>query len=473
MPRMMRSPVRGRATTPRAPRRPRGASSRPDFLRLAIAALVVMVVSRVQDLIGPLASLRPGLLLLVSSMGFVATHPQAIVRTNVLRHWWVRLILAVVIQAILSVPFGISLGSAAKFVLNSYSTVLVLVGLTVLASRTTSDLKIFLIAFLVGLAALAFQTNFYFKLTSGEGLARLSHLFAFDANDVGLIYVTGVPLLVALVTVWKGPAKPALLLLIAAVGIGIARTGSRGAFLALVIAGGTMLLFDRAVAAVHRLALAGALVVGLLIAAPPGYFEQMLSIKDPTQDYNWTEPYGRKEIAKRGIGYMLTHPFFGVGISNFNKAECTISPRVKADPSGVDQMKCAAPHNTWVQVGAELGVPGLILWVLLLFVPMLRLFSLSRRLPLSWRKGDEEQRFLFACASALPISLLGFIVASTFLTFAWFDLPYLLIVWSGTTWLLARRRMHADRAMVAGPRGESRNSRRDSAPQSQLSSRLP
>lgn len=423
---------------------------RPDFLRLSLALLIVMVVSRVHQIFPPLAALRPGLLLSVSSAAYAFATPRALVRGNVLRHWWTRCIAFVVVQAALSGLFGISVGNSGKFMLLAFSTVLLLAGLLILAMRTTTDLVFFVAAFLAGEAALAYQTNFMFKLSTGSGLSRLAELFAFDANDVGLIFVIAVPLVASLIPVWRGRTKAALLLLLAAIGVGVARTGSRGAFLALVVVGAVMLLTNRSVAAVHRFAFAGAVAVSLLVAAPPGYFDQMMSISDPTTDYNWTSPYGRREIAKRGIGYMLAYPIFGVGVNNFRKAECTISPRVQLEQEGDGMAHCAAPHNTWVQVGAELGFPGLLAWVVMLMLPMVKLYRLSRRLPLAWRRGDEEQRFLFACANALPLSILAFAVASSFLTFAWLDIPYLLVIFAGYTWYFARRRLMADARVRSG-----------------------
>ena len=419
-----------------------------DVLRISVSILIVMVVSRVHQIFHGLAALRPALLVSLVAIGYAVAVRSALTRENVLKQWWTRVILAVVIQAQLSVLFGISTGNSGKFVLLAYSTVLMLMGLIVYSMRSWQDLVTFVVAFMFGLGALAYQTNFMFKLTTGSGLSRLNDMFAFDANDVGLIFVTGVPLVSALVTVWSGYKKPLLLVLLAAIGVGIARTGSRGAFLALVVSGAALLLFNRGVPTRHRLVFAAAVVVALFIAAPPGYFDQMMSIKDPKSDYNWTSPYGRREIAKRGIGYMIGHPIFGIGINNFRKAECTISPRVFETSGGEGLAHCAAPHNTWVQVGAELGIPGLILWFVMLAYPMTKLFRLSRKLPLAWRRGDTEQRFLFACAGALPISILAFMIASSFLTFAWIDLPYLLVIFAGSTWLFARRRLARDDVAV-------------------------
>lgn len=422
--------------------RPYESASSLDVLRLALGLLIVMVVSRVHQTIPALAPFRPGLVLVMAAVAYAFLRPRVLVQENVFRYWWTRWIAFLVIQACFSVAFGISIGGSGKFFLQAYSTVLILAGLIIFATRTTRDLIVFVTAYLIGIAALTWQTNFLFKLSSGAGLARLAELYTFDANDVGLIFVTAFPIAVALYPVWSGWRRWSIALLIVAIGVGIARSGSRGAFLALVVSGALMLVLSRGVPASKRIALTAAILFALVVAAPPGYFKQMNTIVNPTTDYNWTSPTGRRAVTKRGFGYMMSYPLFGVGISNFNKAECTLSERLVQESRGVG-IRCTAPHSTWVQVGAELGIPGLVIWFTLLALPIVRLLRLSRRLPIGWLKGDPEQRFLFACASSLPISLIGFMVASTFLTFAWLDLPYLLIIFSGSTWLFTMRRLGA------------------------------
>ena len=48
-------------------------------------------------------------------------------------------------------------------------------------------------------------------------------------------------------------------------------------------------------------------------------------ILSPEEDYNWSSATGRLPIAKRGLGYMMDHPFLGIGLHNFERAEGTIS----------------------------------------------------------------------------------------------------------------------------------------------------
>lgn len=413
-------------------------------LQFLVGALIVLVISRFHQNYPFLAKLRPAMVLAGLAVLYGLANPKSIRTQGVTRSWWFRLIFLIVAQAMLSVPFGISMGNSGKFILYAYSTVVVLALFAILATRSTLDLQLFVNAYLIGAGGLAWLSIFVFKLQHGPGLSRLANLPAYDANDVGLVLVTALPLAVTLLVSARGRARWLIIVLLAGLGIAIARTGSRGGFLALLVVGLAILLLVRGVSLLRKGLAAGVVAGGLVLAAPPGYFDQMKTMLYPKQDYNWTEPTGRREVTKRGIGYMLAYPAFGVGIDNFSKAECTISPRLNTE-GPAKGIRCTAPHNTWIEVGAELGVPGLLLWLLMLSIPLVKLLGLSRRLPEEWLKGDPEQRFLFASANGLPLAILGYAVASSFLSFAWFDVPYLLVIFSGSTWWLARRRLELDR----------------------------
>jgi O-antigen ligase len=125
------------------------------------------------------------------------------------------------------------------------------------------------------------------------------------------------------------------------------------------------------------------------------------------------------------MGYMMQRPFFGVGISNFPTAEGTMSEKSRTHVAGTG-IRWAAAHNSYVQIGAELGVPGLTLWVILIFGGIVQMHRLRSRLPKYWARGDPEERFLYVTAMYLPVALVGFAVSSFFVSFAYLDPIYIL-----------------------------------------------
>jgi hypothetical protein len=126
----------------------------------------------------------------------------------------------------------------------------------------------------------------------------------------------------------------------------IGRTGSRGAFLtlAIVIAGLIFLLPN--VSAAKKLGFVVVTLVGIVVAAPPGYWTKIGSILAPTQDYNWTSPTGRKEVALRGLGYMMRNPLTGIGVDNFAKAKALSDRAVEFKEGASDVgVKWSAAHS--------------------------------------------------------------------------------------------------------------------------------
>src|SRR5262249_10994133 len=142
----------------------------------------------------------------------------------------------------------------------------------------------------------------------------------------------------------------------------IIMTASRGAFVGFAAVGLALIVFLPGVSAVLRLGVVAVAPIGMLVFAPARYWDAMSTIQPPAEDYNWDAATGRVEIAKRGLGYMASYPLFGIGFDNFSWAEITISPLARRYADTRLGLKMSAPHNSWIQAGAETGVTGLALW---------------------------------------------------------------------------------------------------------------
>jgi O-antigen ligase len=168
----------------------------------------------------------------------------------------------------------------------------------------------------------------------------------------------------------------------------------------------------------------------------------MNTITKPSEDYNLTAAYGRKAIALRGIGYMMQYPFFGIGIGNFGKAECTISP-LALNPSR-EGFRCVAPHNSAIEAGACLGIGGIVLWIGMLVGGAIGMLRLGRRVPAAWRRGDAEQRLLISAGRFLAVAFIGFGVTSTFVSFAWLEFIYILAAFAAGLYTAVAKRLRED-----------------------------
>lgn len=419
-------------------------------------------ITSIQMYLGPVRYLRPGLTFLALALAVALLKPTLVAWKNMTAAYPSRWVLVLFCLAWGSAVFGLSLGSSVSFIWRVYGRNLIFFFLLVVAIRNVRDLALLMWSFVasVGVLAVLAQTVLDLEVTL-QGLGRLEggqgH---FDANDIGLILVMALPL--ALLFFFNGKPLTRMLSLGAMIGIPvtIALTGSRGAMVGLVVIGVAILITLRRISVVKRASILVAVVTGLFLAAPSGYWKQMNTLLNITEDYNYSVDYGRKSVAVRGFGYMIDRPFFGVGVANFTRAEGTISPIASARLSEGLSVEWIAPHNTYVNVGAEIGIPALIIWLSLLFGGTVGLWRLRRRLPASWEYESAERKFLSDACLFLPISFLGFAVSSTFLSHAYTILPYVIFAYLGGLHLLVHKELEKDAKADSSVASESGASRR-------------
>lgn len=396
-----------------------------DPYRIALFALLVISLSRIHQHFGALQPLRPALLLAGFTFAAAFLNPSSLNLRDLLRTWPAKVMVALGVVACLSVPFALSLGRAAMFIVENYSKVLLLAFLLIAAIRGVRDFVLFIWAGVVSAGILVWMALFVFELANYGNIARLGGLYTYDANDLGLVLLSMLPLALLTFQTSSRWGKLASALVVIGIGVALAKSGSRGAFVGLVATMAYLLLMLKSVPATKRIGFVVAVGLGVAVAAPTGYWEQMQTITNPTEDYNWSTTNGRVEVAKRGFSYMLRNPVFGVGIDNFPLAEATISEKAMRHIPGTG-LRWTAAHNSYVQVGAELGIAGLILWSSLIFGGIVSVNRLRRRLPREWREGDAEERFLYLATIYLPVAFVGFAVPAVFVSFAYLDPIYYL-----------------------------------------------
>ncbi len=410
-----------------------------DPLRLLLFSLTILTVSRVHQHYPQLMRLRPALLLVIASTGYAYLNPRYLTRANVLALWPMRLVALLGVLACCSAVFGISLGRTASFILDTYVKVLAYAFLLAVSIRYVRDLFTFVWAYVIGCGILAFFSLFVFGITraSNSDFARLDHLYTYDANDLGVVLMVGLPLTLLLLVSTRGSRRALLLVILLGISATIARSGSRGGFLAFLAVGAAALILIDSVSVARRTSIIVAAVVALALGAPPGYWKQMGTVLQPKDDYNYSTLDGRKALAERGMGYMAQYPLFGLGMNNFARAECTISPKLET-LNRVGPIRCTAPHNSYVQAGAELGIPGLLIWVSLVVGGVFSLLRLRGRLPRAWRRGTEAERFIYGATSFFPLAMIGFAVTAFFVSFAWMEPLYIMAAFTTGLYVVVR-----------------------------------
>jgi O-antigen ligase len=407
------TPAAGGGAQPRA---------RPwDLLLVCVAVYLATAVGRLHQLFPALLPLKPALVSGALAVGLFLLQQSGARRVTRLRGATTACLLGLLLWAALSVPGSLAPGLAYSFVTDSFVKTVVMYLVIAGCVRAVRDVErlalvYFAVTVIYGVVVLA-----RFQLGGGDDW-RLGKLYNYDANDFATLIATAMPL--GLYFVLADRLLPVRVLAVAGLvvlAIGDIRSGSRGGFLALMAVAAFVLLGFTTIPARSRAAGLAIILAVVFIAASDRYWSQMQTVLNPHEDYNATSETGRLKIWARGMTYMAQNPVLGVGAMNFQVAEGTISPMARRQEYGVG-VRWGAAHNTFVQVGAELGIPGLLLFVGLLgsvFVSLRRVARDAARV--------ASQRNVARLAQSLMAAMVGFAVGGFFLSLAYADFPYCLV----------------------------------------------
>jgi O-antigen ligase len=129
-----------------------------------------------------------------------------------------------------------------------------------------------------------------------------------------------------------------------------------------------------------------------LALAPGAYSSRLGSIFNSAADLTGSSSQ-RTEVFKRSVWVALRYPITGVGIGNFYHK----SPRN------------LVTHNAYTQVGAEMGIAAMVIYIMFQVHPIRRLRLIENQ---SYEKAD--QRRFYYLSIGLQASLVGFMVSSFF-----------------------------------------------------------
>jgi O-antigen ligase len=171
---------------------------------------------------------------------------------------------------------------------------------------------------------------------------------------------------------------------------------SRGGFLGLVAAFLFAVWHSRA--RMRNLVMAGALVLPLTIILPISPLGRLLH---PSHGDNEAKD-SRTVVWLAGLRMMEAHPIAGIGLGNFK-------PMVQGYEQGDAPVDHIA-HNAYIEIGAEMGLPALFVFLGILFSSYL---TLSRVRARAFR---ARQPFVWQAALGLQAGLLGSAVALFFVS---------------------------------------------------------
>lgn len=368
---------------------------------------VIMVsVGRIQEIIPGLASLKLGKVAFGLAFILYFMSPK---QSNipVLFTPQMKYVVTLFLLGLVSTPFSIWPGKSFNFMFFNFLTTLILLFLIVKIAATYADLKKIIRGIVVSVTLLGILA----LLSGGE---RVSASSTYDPNDLALVLVIFLPLFYFMMKSEQGTSR----FLLASASIvslaAILATQSRGGFLGMMTVVLGIAIKER-INVVKLVLGGGVLLVAFTFFAPAGYGERISTIFNPSQDYNRTASGGRIEIWKRGLQLMIENPVLGIGPFVFEVAEATKHMDETTGATG----KWSSAHNSFVQVGAEFGIPGLVLFVMILVSSIRSLRRLHREL--------SETTELHWLVNALEVGFYGYVVCGFFLSQAYSSALFLLV----------------------------------------------
>jgi putative inorganic carbon (HCO3(-)) transporter len=277
-----------------------------------------------------------------------------------------------------------------------------------------------------------------FTITSG-GTSRVwgpGGGFIEGNNEIGLALIMVIPLLNYLRLVTRQRLLRwllmAVMLLSAVAALG---TQSRGAFLA--IAAMTFVLWLRSSRKFYSATFIVAVSLALLAFMPDTWTERMRTIQTYEED---SSAMGRINAWQMALN-LANHRLTGGG---FVVDEPSVFARYAPIPNDLH-----AAHSIYFQVLGEHGWVGLGLFVAVGFYAFVAAGRLRRQ-----ALEEPEAQWLHHLAGMIQVSMVGYAVGGAFLSLAYFDLPYnmLVIVVACRCWLAEGRwRTETTGAFGAGP----------------------
>lgn len=387
----------------------------PRWVVYSVAAATFLDLSILLDVIPPLAVIRAPLLLFAAATVGLALNTRSWRPRDMSKSRLFRLLGIVVAIGIIGIPFAIVSTRAFNVLVGDYSKVL-LQGAMLWAVCRTSDNRVIVYRTVIVAICIACVTG----IVSPRGDGNRLQASSYDANSLALLANLLLPMLAWYFYDRRNPFRFLALAALPIPALTIALAGSRGGVLAFGMMGASTALFatPRAPRALRRLFPMAALIAVIgVMAAPTVILERVQSVLEGS-DYNLTADSGRLQVWKRGVGYALEHPVLGVGIANFPEAEGRSGLAAAYARQGLGFGRFVA-HSTYIESIVDLGFIGGSAFILLLLLTIRDLFMGTR---VAQRARDPDAILV----GTLAIGFVGFAVSVLFLSYQYYNLPYIL-----------------------------------------------
>jgi O-antigen ligase len=239
-----------------------------------------------------------------------------------------------------------------------------------------------------------------------------------NANDLATALDILLPFAVALTLASKGLARLFFLGCAAVMTVGVLVTLSRGGFLGL-IASGVVLLWKLGRGRRLKTILATGLICGILFAVlPGGYGARIATIFNNEQDQTGSAQL-RRELLERAASLAVNRSVVGLGMGNFH----------------IYSIREKEAHNAYLEIAAELGVMGLIAYLIVIFAPWRSLRRIERQTRDMRSKSEQEMYWM---SVSIQSAFIAYMICSFFAS-----IQYLWYLYYTAAYAVALRQIYA------------------------------
>ena len=243
-----------------------------------------------------------------------------------------------------------------------------------------------------------------------------------NPNDLATALNILLPFAVALTGASKGLARLFYLGCAAFLTIGVLVTLSRGGFLGLIASSG-VLLWKLGRGRRLKTTLGAALICGILFAVMPGGYENRIATIFNNEQDQTGSAQERRELMERAASIAINRPIVGVGMGNFH----------------IYSIREKEAHNAYLEIAAELGVMGLIAYLIVIFAPLRSLHRIERQTRGMRSKSEREMYWL---SVSIQAAFVAYMVCSFFAS-----IQYLWYLYYTAAYAVALRQIHAAEEM--------------------------
>lgn len=373
--------------------------SKNPFLFFSIWSFILLC--RPQDYLSFLGKIRPGLTLgLITMLIYFLSvkNSERITNSNQFR-----LFMYLIIVMIVSVPFSYYMSASLMDVFDYTCITTMFFFLFYNLVNTIEKLGSILFAYCSGVA----MYGVYILKFGNYADNRIVFGNMFDPNDIAFFVISFIAFNLLFIAKHNKGYIRAFSVINILLGLTvILKTGSRGGLVATVIVLSYLLFAKTRTVKVSFMTKVVVVMVALtslqFVAIDTERYKTILNLQD---DYNVTGEEGRIAIWKAGMRMMLSRPLTGVGMNRFSEGVGR-----DREERGLGSAKWQTAHNSMVQIGAETGIFGLILFCLMSF----NIFKITGQII---RKSRSEA--LIKVSEMTRAGFLGHFISAMFLSQAY------------------------------------------------------